>query len=129
MRPRGFTLVELLIVLAIVGTIVSLVAPLGVRQLERTRAQEEWLTLDRTLSGLAFDAFTQDTPITVEVSGQRLSWTRFGDTQSNHVDFDQLSFDSQVISFNANGLSDKSELRLRQRERERIMRLNRGFER
>ncbi len=129
MKLRGFTLVELLIVLAIVGTIISLVAPLGMRQLERAKAQEEWLVLERTLSGLAFNAFTQDAPITLEASGRRLSWTQFGQTKPSMIEFEQLSFDRQIIAFNANGLADQSELRLRQRERARVMRLNRGFER
>ena len=48
-RVGGFTLVELLIILAIVGTLVALVAPLGVRQIERTRAEEESLILERAL--------------------------------------------------------------------------------
>ena len=129
MKLRGFTLVELLIVLAIVGTIISLVAPLGMRQLERTKAQEEWLVLERTLSGLAFNAFTQDAPITLEASGRQLSWTQFDQTKPSMIEFEQLSFDRQIIAFNANGLADQSELRLRQRERARVMRLNQGFER
>jgi Tfp pilus assembly protein FimT len=121
--------VELLIVLAIVGTIVSLVAPLGVRQFERTKAQEEWLVLDRTLSGVAFAAFVQDAPITLEASGRKLSWTRSGDEKPTSIEFEQLSFDRQIINFNANGLAAQSELRLRQRERARVIRLNQGFER
>ncbi len=86
------------------------------------------MLLDRTLTGLAFSAFTQDSPIRVEAEGRRLSWVSDGRT-ARFEEFEQLSFDKQVIVFNANGLADAAELRLRQRERPRIMKLNRGFER
>lgn len=127
-RVGGFTLVELLIVLAIVGTLVALVAPLGVRQIERTRAQEEWLTLNRALTGIAFTAFTESAPVTLELSGRRLEWTLEGQKPQN-IEFEQLSFDRQVIAINANGLADAKEIRVRQRERPRVVALNRGFER
>ena len=49
-RAPGFTLVELLVVLAILGFVVALVGPLTADRLDKARAQEEWLVLEEKAS-------------------------------------------------------------------------------
>ena len=49
--------IALLVVLAILGFVIALVGPLTVDRIDKARAQEEWLVLDRTVRGLAFRAF------------------------------------------------------------------------
>ena len=71
---RGFTLVELLIVLTIIGLTASLVAPLGAKQFEKARAQEEWLTLRRTVDGLAFRAYALGRDTELHAQGASLTW-------------------------------------------------------
>ena len=46
-KTRGFTLIEILLVVLLTSILAALVAPLGVEQVEKARAQSEWLTLDR----------------------------------------------------------------------------------
>lgn len=126
-RAQGVTLIELLIVLAILGTLVALVAPFAQKQVERTRAEEEWLVLQRTASGIVFAAFMESAPVTVDAEGRRLQWTVAG-REPRMVDFEQLYFERQRINVNANGLADTAVLRVRQRERQRSVALNRGFD-
>ena len=71
---RGFTLVELLVVLAILGMVVALVGPLTADRLDKARAQEEWLVLERTVTGLAFRAFAEGRPVELQAAGTRLAW-------------------------------------------------------
>ena len=46
-QQRAFTLIELLVVFSILGLLVALVGPLGARQMDKARAQEQWLVLQR----------------------------------------------------------------------------------
>ena len=65
-RQRGMTLVELLIVFAIVGLLVSLVSPSSAKLLDKAKAQEEWLVLDRTIDSLAFNAYAGAKVVTLK---------------------------------------------------------------
>ena len=49
MTQRGFSLVELLIVMALMGLVLSLVGPLGMKQIERSEAVYESMQLQQLL--------------------------------------------------------------------------------
>lgn len=71
---RGFTLVELLIVLTIMGLLVGLVGGVGVNRFEKARAQEEWLIVERLVRGLAFEAFAHGREVDLSGDGAALTW-------------------------------------------------------
>lgn len=120
---RGFTLVELLVVLAIFGLLLGLVGPLAVDRLDRARAQEEWLVLERTVTGLAFRAFAEGKPVSLHGEGAELRWN-IGDEQ-RVLPFEQLFFEpAQQLRINRNGIASPASLALRQAGRERRLELN-----
>jgi prepilin-type N-terminal cleavage/methylation domain-containing protein len=127
-RVRGMTLVELLVVFAIVGLLVSLVAPAGGDMLRRAKSQEEWLILDRTVEVLAFRAFSEGREVTLDAKGTRLTWLIDG-VPSGYLSLEHCFFDpQQTIVINSNGIADKPTLTIRQNGRARTLTLNRGFE-
>lgn len=122
---HGFTLVELLVVFTIVGLLVTLVAPLGIRQIDKARSQEEWLILQRTVEGLAFRAFAQGAEVDLEARGRELAW-RAGDGPRRVLALKQLFFDpDQSVHIDAHGIAVPSELEVRQGSRTRTLVLNR----
>jgi prepilin-type N-terminal cleavage/methylation domain-containing protein len=127
-RGRGFTLVELLVVLAILGFVIALVGPLTVDRIDKARAQEEWLVLDRTVRGLAFRAFADGRDVELRGEGTRFTW-KLGDAEARSLDLTHLFFDSpQVVLINPNGVAEPRSLTLRQAGRERRLDLNSWLE-
>jgi len=123
-RSRGFTLVELLVVLAILGMVVALVGPLTADRLDKARAQEEWLVLERTVTGLAFRAFAEGRPVELRAEGARFAWSVLG-AEERALPLEHLFFDpAQRIRINANGIATPGALTVRQAGRERRLPLN-----
>ena len=124
-RARGFTLVEMLIVIAIVGVLVSLVAPMGVRQVDKARAQEEWLIVERTIASLAFRAFAEGRAVDLEARGKELVW-QIGNDPPRRLALAHLFFDpNQHVMIDANGLADHDAIEVLQASRRRELVLNR----
>jgi len=127
-RGRGFTLVELLVVLAILGFVIALVGPLTVDRIDKARAQEEWLVLDRTVRGLAFRAFADGKDVELRGEGTLLTW-KLGNAEARSLNLAHLFFDSpQVVRINPNGVAEPRSLTLRQAGRERSLDLNAWLE-
>ena len=127
-RQRAFTLVELLIVFAILGLLVALVGPLGARQMDKARAQEQWLVLERTVEGLAFRAFAEGREARLVARGTRLDW-QFGDEPPRVLILDRLFFDpEQVVRIDTHGIAQPAALKLLQAGRPRSLPLNRWLE-
>ena len=127
-RASGFTLVELLVVLAILGLVVALVGPLTADRLDKARAQEEWLVLERTVSGLAFRAFAEGRAVELQAEGGRLAW-RVAGADERVLSLEHLFFDpAQTITINANGIAAPAQLTVRRDERERRLELNRWLD-
>jgi len=127
-RSAGFTLVELLVVLAVLGLLVALVGPLTADRLDKARAQEEWLVLERTVTGLAFRAFAEGREVELRAEGTRLTWMLGGD-EPRVLNLERVFFDpSQTVRINTNGLATPAELKLQLAGRSRSLQLNRWLE-
>jgi prepilin-type N-terminal cleavage/methylation domain-containing protein len=123
-RGRGFTLVELLVVLAILGFVVALVGPLTADRLDKARAQEEWIVLDRTVRGLAFRAFADGREVEIRAEGAELRWKMAG-LDERSLPLEHLFFDeAQVVRINVNGVAAPASLALHQAGRARVLELN-----
>jgi len=120
---RGFTLVELLVVLTILGLLLGLVGPLAVDRIEKAKSQEEWLVLERTVTGLAFRAFAEGRPVELTGEGTQLTW-HMGE-EERVMPFEKLFFDPrQELRINRSGVASPATLTLRQAGRERRLELN-----
>lgn len=127
-RPAGFTLIELLIVIGIVGLTASLVAPVGLKQVERARADAEWLTLSRTMNGLAFRAFAQGRSLDIAADGTRIAWEASSGVKGELV-LDRVFFPpGQRIRVTRNGVAEPDLLRAAVAGQDRVLKLNSWLE-
>lgn len=124
-QQRGMTLIELLVVFTIVGLLTALVAPVGGDVMARAKSQEEWMTLERTLEGLAFKAYAEGRVLQIDANGTRLTWRADG-ADAGFLNFEYIFFDGrQIVMINPNGVADRQSIRVRQRGLLRQVQLNR----
>ena len=125
---RGMTLIELLIVFSIVGLLVSLVAPASFGLIDKARAQEEWLVLDRAIGSLSFRAYSESREIELQADNQTLKWFYDGQ-QQGVMSLSYLRFDQpQRLVISPSGLSSRDQLLVVQADRVRAIKLNRWLE-
>lgn len=133
---RGFTLVELLVVMAIVGIMLSLVGPFTVKQLDNLKRAEEREQLQQTLAQLRFQAFQQRQSMLIETNGKLLTATPRASQWRGRVSYDKdqpsfsysyqwTEFPRQQLLINAHGFvaNEDNELLVRQGEREFVLRV------
>jgi prepilin-type N-terminal cleavage/methylation domain-containing protein len=70
---KGFTLIELMVVIVVVALLVGLVAPLTFKQLNTSRAKTEYLTLRNTLKKHTTKAFAQGIRYQMQMKGNTLT--------------------------------------------------------
>jgi prepilin-type N-terminal cleavage/methylation domain-containing protein len=100
-RRPGFTLIELLIVLLILSLGASLVGPVTLRQVEKTRALAEREQLAIALQQARFTAFTQAAAVQIAANGTELIVQY--PQQSLRFEFEYLSFPRQELVVNSHG--------------------------
>lgn len=69
MKPAGFSLVELLVVLALASILIALVGPLGFESVERVRTQSEVVAIQRWYNRMGYSAFIRGQSIEVKRQG------------------------------------------------------------
>jgi len=106
-RESGFTLIELMVILVIMGTLLSLVGPMAVKNVEKMSVKTEEMQFKNWLSKSVFSAFNRGVPVNVKLEGHSATaLVRSSDGQSKTIDliqFDSLFFQPQDIHFNKNG--------------------------
>ena len=122
-KTCGFTLIEILLVVLLTSILAALVAPLGIEQVDKARAQSEWLTLDREIDRLSLDAFLRGDFVTIYAAGKQLAWEFRGGKQGA-IEFEHLFFSpEQRITINPNGIADRLVIEVLQRDRRRSLRI------
>ncbi|TPH18974.1 pilus assembly FimT family protein [Litorilituus lipolyticus] len=101
----GFTLIELLVVIVIMTTLFTFVSPLGVKQIDRAKAQQELHETIRIFQMLSTRAYASGAVIEVELSNKRIIARYL--TKVKTWQFEKLSFTRQIITLNRNGYMDK----------------------
>ena len=104
---KGFTLIELMVVMAIVALLVGLVGPMTMQQLDKAQAKAELLNLKRELVAVSQRAFFSDMQLTAKLAGKELNvYSEDSQTIIYNKNFDYLFFQPQEIVFNNIGFVD-----------------------
>jgi len=101
-QSEGFTLVELLIVMSIVGTLLSLVGPLAIDSLSKAQARSEILTLKNWINFQSQRAFIAGSDIELNLVGKAAEISINGITQPSR-EFDYLFFQPQAVRLTKHG--------------------------
>lgn len=104
---RGFTLIELMIVMSIVALLMGLVGPLAINSVEKAQAKQEMLTLKNWLRKISDKAFYSGKSHRIELKGKQVLLFMKGEENSiAQTSFDSLFFQPQEIHYNPNGFAD-----------------------
>jgi hypothetical protein len=107
--------------MAIVGLLSALTAPAVGKLVDSAAAQEEWLTLERRLHGLTFQAYARGSPIVIRFKGAGLTWS--SSTEVDEQAFEHLFFEDQTVSISRHGLASVDGVDVIQRGRLRRLSL------
>lgn len=75
MQPRGFTLLEMLVVLALIGVMAGVALPNFSRFLESFSVRNQWAGVERELADLPYQVFVSGSPFQLDSvsAGNRLT--------------------------------------------------------
>ena len=108
---RGFTLIEMLVAMTIMGLALSLVLPLSQRSLERAQSQVELSQLSQLLKNASRRAFVEGAPVVVTGEDSRLLLEGSSASGSFELAHHRLA-DSVLLRFDRWGMPDDGVLRL-----------------
>ena len=103
----GFTLIELMVVMAIMSILFSLIGPLVQQQVDKVKASEEWYSFTQQSRQIAALAFFQGKTYSLKLKGNQLQLYVNAELVQQQQ-FEQLIFNEQQVQFNANGYPDKA---------------------
>lgn len=102
-KRNGFTLIELLVVITIMTTVLALVAPLMIEQVDKTKAAAEFHEARQYLADSRKVAFLKGQIVRFSFDGKQLR-RRIGDERLV-LEFQYLFFPQQQLQINANGFA------------------------
>ncbi len=117
---KGFTLLEMMVVLTLVGLIVAATMPRLFLTIEAVRANTEERSLIELIDGVQLRAFFRQHDRTLQFTEQQIG---VKGSETELVQFDYLWFPDQTIAWNGNGFPDHQVMRYRLREEEKELRL------
>ncbi|MCV2883294.1 prepilin-type N-terminal cleavage/methylation domain-containing protein [Aestuariibacter sp. AA17] len=100
----GFSLIELLVVMSIVTLLMSLVGPLVLNQVEKTRVRVEVLELNSWLAGLPKQAIMLGSPLSLSFNGKQVA-VKTGTQILSEKSFSYLFFKPADITYSRKGLT------------------------
>jgi prepilin-type N-terminal cleavage/methylation domain-containing protein len=106
----GFTLIELMIVILVMGLLAGLVAPLTFKQMDKSRAKTDYLKLRNVIKGHTTKAFAQGVSYRIETKDQTL--TALSVLGQHSYTFKYLEMPEQFFIINANGFPSIDKLTL-----------------
>ena len=113
MKSSGFSLVELLVVLALASVLVALVGPLGFRSVERVKTQSEVVAIQRWYNRMGYSAFIRGESIEVKRQGDSRLVAYLGAeifSQRDVARLDLVTF--PVIVFSSAGIPSRDQITL-----------------
>ncbi len=108
---HGFTLIELIIVLSIVSLLLSVVAPISVKAVDKSVARTELLTTRNWVKSIAFQSFVESRSYQLELKGDMLYLYQSDTNQLIKTKkLESLRFDTLQVNFNNNGLVSPTQI-------------------
>jgi prepilin-type N-terminal cleavage/methylation domain-containing protein len=107
---RGFSLIELLIVMSISLSLVALVAGLTIDSSQKYKVKAEKLALQSLFRKISSFAFISESNLAIEVTRNKITLKRNGDLQEGsksiilQEDFDSIQFEPVTFSVNQLGV-------------------------
>lgn len=97
-KSRGFSLIELMIVITIMGLLASIVMPETFKMLEQHQAQLEQKKLIDFFKEQKVQAYLMETPVTIEFAGSEIN-----SSLGHYLIFEFINTDHQVIEISQLG--------------------------
>lgn len=110
----GFTLIELMIVVAIMSTALALIGPTLFKSYEKAQYRTDIVELKDTLRKISYKAFINGRKVTLELKGKDMTFM-YMDSSSKPIkhSFEHISFEHQNIVFSEFGFAKPSQLRVK----------------
>lgn len=119
-KNSGFTLIELMVVMAIVALLLTMVGPLAMNAVDKANAKQEMLTIKNWLRKISYRAFTTGNSYQLKLAGKKAEL--FINTENNTLideqqnaalithNFETLFFQPQVLTYNTKGFVNPTTL-------------------
>ena len=114
---QGFTMIELLVVLAIVATVIGLVGPLTIESIGKYQSKVEMVEVKAVISRFSNIAFLRGERVHLIFREHSITKEKDGEIEDSFT-FDNLYFYPTELSFNQSGVPDISEIKLVVEEKE-----------
>ena len=113
-KYKGFTLIELMVVMSIVALLLTMVGPLAINAVDKANAKQEMLTMKNWLRKISYRAFTTGTAYQLKLAGKKAELFAIESEMEQSDERQQLSplithtfeslfFQPQVLTYNKNG--------------------------
>jgi prepilin-type N-terminal cleavage/methylation domain-containing protein len=115
LRRTGFTLIELMVVMLIMGAMLSLVGPLAVRNVESAKYKTEEMQFKNWLVKMSHTAFYSGQRVTIDLEGKLASAT-LGERKDS-LEFESLFFQPQQFTLSKNGFPSVGSVLYQERDK------------
>ena len=103
---KGFTLIELIIVLSIIGLLLTIVAPVSIYTLEKSEAKTELLEAKQWFKHISYQAYIESQSYQLHLKGNQAQLFYQNDLTHSvrQKTFESLRFTEQTIAINTKGI-------------------------
>ncbi len=108
-KDRGFTLIELMVVMSIVALLMTMVGPLAISAVDKANAKQEMLTMKNWLRKISYRAFATGNSYQLKLTGKKAElFVKPSGTEQiispiiSHT-FETLFFQPQILTYTNKG--------------------------
>jgi len=110
-KGSGFTLIELMVVLAIMSTLFALIGPNLIKVYEKAKFQSELVELRESLRKISYKAFINGRAVAVYLNSNSMRYQYLdSDKKALVKQFNYIAFPEQNIKVSSTGFTDKLQI-------------------
>ena len=108
-KNRGFTLIELMVVMAIVALLLTMVGPLAINAVDKANAKQEMLNMKNWLRKISYRAFATGNSYQLKLTGKKAELFVIDENDEKlqppliSKTLDALFFKPQILTYNPKG--------------------------